>query len=230
MVLFEDKELEESVMSGESCIAVPVEIFKDRNGKTVILTYSVFEDAARELEKSFDDLLSEDALSFIDEKIKGEMKKLRYVHMPHEYEFMTEYKLTPGCSVNRFENEYVTAIRDNATLQKLCENSVCDIEMDDGEDDVIYAVVKDGEILSYAGINDLDRGETSVEISVETAPDYMNMGYGSASVSALCDELLKKGKNVLYKTAKTNKPSIALAEKCGFEYTGERYSYYCEKI
>lgn len=230
MILFEDKELEESVLSGESCIAIPLEIFKDKNGKFVILTYECFEKIAKELEDGFEDLLSDESLAFINEKLKTEMKKLSYFHMPHEYEFMVEYKLSPNEKAIAFENGYLTAIRDNATLEKLCENSVCDIEMDDGCDDVIYAVVKDGEILSYAGINDLDRGEKSVEISVETAPDHMNLGYGAAVVSALTNELLEKGKTVFYKTAITNEASVALAKKCGFDYVGERYSYYCEKV
>ena len=124
----------------------------------------------------------------------------------------------------------VHMISSNAVLSKICELSGCDIEIADDGEDVIFAVLDEGRLLAYAGMNDVEYEDNSVEISVETAPEHRRLGYGSACVSALTKHLTDKGMTVRYKCSRDNTNSSALAEKCGFKLEGERFSFVCERI
>ena len=71
MLRFESPELERSVLSGESCIAVPIEIYVPVCGEPVVTAYSFCGNAARSaIEKFGDDILSDRALEYIDKEFK----------------------------------------------------------------------------------------------------------------------------------------------------------------
>lgn len=231
MIQFEDEKLEKFVLSGQSCIAVPIEIYVPAAGDAVITAYRVCSDTAREFESRFCGAeLSGKALEWLENELSSfaENNNCRRFHSDNEK--MLEYEISDISQLNKNEiNGKCKMISDNSELAVLCENTGCDIEIDGG-DDVIFAVAKDGVILSYAGVNDLDYEGISLEISVETMPDSMRRGYGSACVSALSEYLLGRGYKVLYKCSSNNTPSAALAEKCGFTLSGTRFSFTYERI
>ena len=140
---------------------------------------------------------------------------------------MLEYVMNDAAELKIKTDIVPQIISSNDELEILCENTGCSIELEDDGEDILFAVVENGIILSYAGMNDLHYDDGSVEISVETAPDKRRQGYGIACVAALTSHLLVKGKTVRYKCSLFNKPSSALAEKCGFSLEGKRYSYIC---
>lgn len=228
MLKFENPELEKSVLSHESCIAVPFEAFQTPSGEISVLTYSFCEKPAREyLEKFTGDIFSNSSVEWLNSAFGKVMDKAGYEHYSHEGEMMLEYVLTDTESLCRKGRREAEMISSNSDLQALCENTGCSIEINDDGEDVLFAVIEDGKILSYAGINDISYGDGSVEISVETSPDRRREGLGFSCVSCLSEHLLKKGKSIRYKCSLFNKPSSALAEKCGFSLEGKRYSYIC---
>lgn len=231
MIKLEDKELEKFVLSGQSCIAVPVEIYVPVNGETEITAYSICRDTAEKFEGKFrGSELSSEALSWLESKLCAFAENAGYKRFHGDNERMLEYEISNVCHLNKnIKNDKCRIISDNSELAVLCENTGCDIEIDGG-DDVIFAVVENGVILSYAGVNDLDYDGISLEISVETMPDEMRKGYGSACVVALSEYLIGRGYRVLYKCSSNNIASAALAEKCGFEFLGTRFSYTYERI
>lgn len=232
MIVIENEELEKSVLAGVSCIAVPVEVFVPADGEPVITTYSACRDAAKEWEDKFSpDLLSDRSVRYIENKMSAFAEKLGYRHFESENTFMTEYVFTPSMQLTKKDfSVKVHKISSNAVLEKLCEASGCDIEIADDGEDVVFAVVEDGCILAYAGMNDVFYSDNSVEISVETAPDCRRRGYGEACVAALTEHLVSKGITVRYKCSMDNTPSCALAEKLGFRLDGARYSFVCERV
>lgn len=230
MVILENQELESSVVTGESCIAVPIEVFEKSDGEVTVLSYSFCRDTAERFSAEFDgELFSEKARKWLDEKLDGKMRELGYEHYSHEGEMMLEYVLEDAARLSK-PTVKAQPVNDNAELEKLCESTGCSIELNDDGEDILFAVVEDGIILSYAGMNDVVYDDRSVEISVETAPDRRREGLGFACVTALCEHILNKGKCVRYKCSVYNKASSALAEKCGFSLEGKRFSYICGRI
>ena len=231
MISFESYELEKSVLTNESCIAVPFEVFQKADGECDILTYSFCEELAREYcEKFRGDVFSNAAIEWVCDRFGAKMKEIGYEHYSHEGEMMLEYVMSDETRLVKDGRCKVSLITSNAELEELCQNTGCSIELNDDGEDVLFAVVEKGKILSYAGVNDLTYGDGSVEISVETAPDRRREGFGFSCVSALTEHLLKRGKSVRYKCSVMNRPSFALAEKCGFSLEGKRYSFICGLI
>jgi len=192
----------------------------------------MFLDIAKTWERDFgENLLSGESVSWLDAQLSEQVKKLGYARFESENELMAEYIATHDMQLTKIVcSAKVHRIYSNAVLQKLCEASGCDIEIADDGEDVIFAVVENGRILAYAGMNDVLYNDGSVEISVETAPDERRKGYGISCVYELLKYLLDKGICVRYKCALSNCASSALAEKCGFELEGIRFSYVCERI
>ena len=231
MIILENSELENAVVSGESCIAVPIEVFENTKGETTVLTYSFCRNIAEEFLSEFQgNLFSNSAVIWLGEHLEDLMKKLGYEHYSHEGELMLEYVLSDIEKLSPDATHEVVQVSDNRELERLCESTGCSIELNDSGEDVLFAVVEDDKILSYAGMNDVFYEDSSVEISVETSPERRREGLGLACVCALCKHILKKGKRVRYKCSAYNKPSSALAEKCGFSLEGKRYSYVCSRI
>lgn len=230
--MIESYELEKEVLAGLSCIAVPIEIFVPKIGEPIITVYSFCRENAEDFEQRFKgDLLCKVAIATLENEFKTIAENIGYRHFHCENEMMLEYAFEPdmqltniGCSAR------VHKISSNAVLRELCENSGCDIEIADDGEDIIFAVVDNGMLLAYAGINDVIYADNSVEISVETAPEHRRKGYGLACVYELTKHLILKGKKVRYKCSEDNLASSALAEKCGFVLEGKRYSYVCERI
>ena len=232
MIVIENKELEKAVLAGVSCIAVPLEVFVPTSGEAVITTYSFCKDIAKKWEaRYFEDILCEEALGWVEEELKTVAENIGYERFFSENESMLEYVMEPGMQMPNFEScVKVHTISSNVVLSALCENSGYDIEIADDGEDLIFAVVENGCILAYAGMNDVLYDDGSVEISVETAPDERRKGYGAACVAALVNHLLNKGIAVRYKCAEENTPSSCLAEKLGFALEGKRKSFVFEKI
>lgn len=232
MIVVENPKLEQSVLKGISCIAVPVEVFVPQKGEAIVTTYSFCVDVAgRWEEKHKDELLSDAAVECLKADFETIAENIGYRYFLSENEYMLEYKFTPDMRLTKSTDEIkVHKISSNAVLSKLCAASGCDIEIADDGEDILFAVVEDGMLCAYAGMNDVIYDDGSVEISVETAPEHRRQGYGLACVEALVTHLVNKGITVRYKCSKLNAPSSALAEKCGFVLDGKRFSFVCEKI
>ncbi|MBQ4067351.1 MAG: GNAT family N-acetyltransferase [Clostridia bacterium] len=232
MVISENMKLEKTVVNGVSCIAVPIEAFVPVKGEPVICSYSFCIAKAEEWEKRyFGKLLSSESLCWLEKEFSAIAENIGYRRVLTENDTMLEYVLAPGMHLPKSCGEIKThKISSNVVLGELCRASGCDIEIADDGEDIIFAVVDNGELLAYAGMNDVSYEDESVEISVETSPAHRRKGYGAACVKALSKHLADKGKTIRYKCADTNYASVALAERCGFVLEGTRFSFVCEKI
>ena len=102
MLRFESAELEKEVLSGGSCIAVPIEIFVPTRGEPIVTAYSFCEDAARRLiEKFGDDLLSDKALKYTDGEFKAIAENIGYRHDEHENQMILEYEMRDMSQLNK---------------------------------------------------------------------------------------------------------------------------------
>lgn len=89
-----------------------------------------------------------------------------------------------------------------------------------------FAVIENGEIVSAAVTHDpVTEEEQLAEITVETVPAARRKGYASACVAALARELLSRGILVLYSCHSTNRASLAVAKKVGFEQYAQFYRF-----
>ena len=227
MIIYEDRELEAMVLSGDSCIAVPFEIFVPTSGEAQITTYSCFGNIAEKFVELFaDNMLSSDALNWLDRKLYADVKMFGYEHCLEDVHFMNEYSLSDATLLKKCDMDDVMIVSSEVELEQY------DLSLIDGLviDDESAVIVKDNKLVSVASANDVAFEDRSIELFVETDSDYRNMGYGAATVCALSEMYLARGISVRYKCAKNNHASIKLAEKCGFEKNGERYSYVCFAI
>ncbi len=231
MIRTEDEKLEREVLAGVSCIAIPIEIFSPLNGEPEITVYSFCTNDAEEWFSRFsDDLLSEEAVNYLKNRFSAIAEKIGYTYFESENELMNEFVFLPQMQVQKTEiGIKVHKISSNAVLSEICRASGCDIEIADDGEDIVFAVVENGILMAYAGMNDVVYPDGSVEISVETAPNARRKGYGYACVSALTSHLNEKGITVRYKCSADNTASFALAEKCGFLFEGRRFSFVCER-
>lgn len=224
MICFEDRELEEMVLSGNSCIAVPIEIYVPLDAEIQIITYSCFGKVAEEFQRIFKESpLSEKAIEWLDQKIYSDVKMFGYEHSFEPIHMMSEFvisKLSQLQKVNTCDVEFVSSESD------LAEYDISLIE-DISVDRDAAVVIKDNKLVSIACVNDVSFDDDSVELFVETDSEYRNIGYGSAVVSAIAEKYLKKGLTVRYKCARSNEASVKLANKCGFVKCAERFSYVC---
>lgn len=78
----------------------------------------------------------------------------------------------------------------------------------------------DGDVAASASLN--WQSPHFAEISVNTASQYRQRGWGRSVVSALVQHLLASGRTPLYVASEQNQASIKLAQGVGFVYTGAR--------
>ena len=228
MILIEDKELEESVIAGVSCIAVPFEIWVPENGESQITVYSYFEKVAEKYESIFGNRAVEaNALNWLEEELYAPVKDLGYEHQEEEDHHLCEYAIDDLSQLrNCVGSADVKLVSGEDEIGASEKELISDIHIDDPA----AVVVKDDKLVCVACVNDIAYDDESLEIYVETLPEYRGVGLATDAVYTLVKAILEKGKAVRYICAKNNFASVRVAEKCGFAKTGERYSYVCYSI
>lgn len=226
-ILIEDKFTEDAVMDGEMCISVPFEITILSSGEKYVRCLSCFKGVADEFVKKFgNDPFSRDAKDFVRAELFDKMNSIGYETDADERGHLVYYSadetFVPTADTAAIETVMlsVTSEFDN---YKIPDSMFA--ELDDGDElDVCFAVVLDDRIVSYAAINDMSE-DGSLEINVETEPEYRGKGFGSAVVSALVNYLVSKGEKVSYCSEKNNASSISVAQKIGLRFEKESYSF-----
>lgn len=225
-IVNEDEEFESFIMNGHGDIAVPFCI-TEKNGDFVITVYSRFADVAKEFSAAYADRpFSTEARNFISEKLDCAMRAAGFVHSDEDSPITVRYEIELSALNKELLGEYETVmISTNAEFERYHNDIYRDAEFDDGDDnDVCFAVIKDGCIVSFAGVNDI-RDEGCLDINVETSEMYRKQGYGSAVTAALANYLLKKGECVCYNCLKSNTASCRTAERAGFVKQSTVYSH-----
>lgn len=215
-----DTEGEAFVRENAFDIAVPIHV-EENNGEAKIFAYPAVARLCEEYEKRFTaELFSDAALDFLREGCKDFCNTLGYKEEKHPknwgYNFICEYN-SPDADI------VCERIRRDGKYKNL---TTFDIAACLAYERVIYAVVKDGQIVSVAVTCEAPCKEYDlVEIGTETAVGYRGNGYAKAAVRALSAHLCAKGYRVLYKCHHENLASTAVARGAGFAQVG-RFFYY----
>lgn len=227
-MVLEDGDLEEFVMSGESDIAVPIEFFVPVEGEARLTVYSAFSEVAKGFISRFSsDLFSSEALGYLDSAFTQPMMEAGYrKDIRGDYRILSYSSVGADIKPPVCELEIVK-ISSNEEFEKYYNDTTRDVEFDpDDPCDVCFAAIENGNIVSYAAVNDLSEDDT-VEINVETCPHARGRGLATAVVSSLCHYLMGFGETVGYRCRISNAASVRVAEKVGLKMTGEGYSFVC---
>ncbi len=215
-----DTEGQEFVLETEFDIAVPVHV-EQLNGETKVFAYPCVADLCQEYEKRYaDDLFSDAALDFLRSGCEDFRKAYGYREEKHPknwgYNFL--------CYENTADDDVpCERIRRAGKYKNL---TTFDIAECLAFERVIFAIVKDGQIVSVAATSEApQKGAEWVEIGTETAVGYRGNGYSKAAVRALAAFLTAKGYKVLYKCHHENLASTAVARGADFDEVG-RFFYY----
>ena len=114
-----------------------------------------------------------------------------------------------------------------AELEKLCFSEPWSEKaiLEEAERGFFIAAYVGGEFAGYAGmLCVLDERDIC---NVATAPEFRGKGVGKALVAALIESARKSGASVIMlEVRKSNAAAIALYEKAGFAFVGERKNFY----
>lgn len=224
-IVFEDAELEKFVLSGDSPVALPFEIFVPVSGEAELTAYSCFENEALEFARRFsDDPLCPAAQDFLTGAAKAEMERAGYFADSRSDNLIRCFTAEKGYK-SKAECPYeIVKISTNKEFERYYNNASRDVELDDGDPcDVCFAAVSEDVILSFAGVNDL-RDDGAYEINVETAVQSRGQGCAAAVAGALAEYLDSLGERASYRCRSSNRASIRVAEKCGFTERGACFS------
>lgn len=228
---FEDADLEEFVLSGESDIAIPIQVTQSADGEVSVTAYLKYKLEAEQFCRVFAaDPFSDGAKEYLESVFSPLMKKLGY-RFEREYDqTVLSYEAECGKLQDVPCDAKIIFIGTNEELSSLYLGTTRDFEIDDDDPaDVAFAAVQGNVALSVATVNDYSE-DGSVEINVETAKNERDKGYGAAVTSALCRHLLSLGERVSYRCRASNGASRRVAEKCGLTYKGKTFYYLCYKI
>ena len=223
MLEIEDLSLENELFEGRAETLVPIEITRSK-GETRIVTFSRILDVARELEKKFSsDPFSDNAISFVEEKMAEIIKKWGYFtddYFPKHIltylaEDIDESLILPTTKMIKSTDGY-----ENLTEYEL-------EPIDNSSDEVYFVTETDGKIVSVCEMNAEDAFLGATEINVFTAEDYRKKGYAQSNATAMVKYLASLGRKVAYTAPIDNKSSVHVAEQCGFKLIAETYYYIC---
>ena len=205
----------------DMAIPVHVEAFED---EVKIFSYPSAEKVCREYEEKYkNNLFSEDALEFIRNGCTNFRNELSY----REEKYPDNWGYNFILDTINYENSEAERIRRDGKYKNL---TTFDISSCLAHERVIFAIVKEGQIISLAVTTEApQKGADWIEIGTETAPAYRGNGYSTAAVCALSAFLISKGFRVLYKCHHRNLASVSVAKRAGFKEVGKFYYYVLKK-
>lgn len=220
-----DSEGESFIRENLFDIAVPVHV-EQFNGDTKIFAYPFAKKLCEEYEERFaDDLFSDDALDFLRDGCGNFCNELGYQEEKHPKNWGYNFVCASNTSDEVIKCE---RIRRDGKYKNLTTFNIAECL---AYERVIYAVVKEGQIVSVAVTSEaVSSAEDIIEIGTETAVGYRQNGYSAAAVRALSEFLCAKGLKVLYKCHRENIASAAVARKAGFDEVGKFFYYVLRKV
>lgn len=220
-----DNEGENFIRENLFDIAVPIHV-EVMKGETKIFAYPSAKELCEEYEKRFaEDLFSDAALDFLRDGCDNFRNELGYIEEKHPknwgYNFI--------CDANKASEDITCErIRRDRKYKNLTTFNIAECV---AYERVIYAVVKEGQIVSVAVTSEsVSEAKDIIEIGTETAVGYRNNGYSAAAVRALSEFLCTKGLRVLYKCHHENVASAAVARSSGFDEVGKFFYYVLRKV
>lgn len=219
-----DSEGESFIRESLFDIAVPVHV--EQFGTEIkIFAYPFAKKLCEEYENRFaDNLFSDEALDFLRDGCKDFCNELGY----KEEKYPKNWGYNFVCTQNTANEEIkCERIRRDGKYKNLTTFNIAECL---AYERVIYAVVKEGQIVSVAVTSEsISNAKDIIEIGTETAVGYRKNGYSTAVVRALSEFLCAKGLEVLYKCHHENVASTSVARGAGFEEVGKFFYYVLRK-
>lgn len=223
MVTRAEKAFERFSLSKYGMTALPIAVRESTDGR---LTYTAYRGLLRRLrafERSGTDPFSADGIKHLYELAEPLMRRHGYTAREGE-EIILDYAAYAPLP----KGECETVIIKNSTQLAEYEPDTTSwrLELDaDDPADVICAVIKDGHLVAFAGVNDL-ASDDSCELNVECAAPYRRRGYAVACVRGLCNYLFETlhVECVTYKCRLGNRASVKTAESAGFAPVGRSFT------
>lgn len=218
-----DSDGEELVRETGFDMAIPVHV-EEFEGEVKVFAYPLVAKTCEEYENKYrGELFSEDALDYIRDGCAEFRKELGYREEKYPKNWGYNFVLD---SIEEQETE-AERIRRDGKYKNLTTFNIADCL---AYERVIFAIVKDGQIVSVAVTSEpLKKDAEWIEIGTETAVGFRGNGYSTAAVRALSALLIKKGYRVLYKCHHQNTASVAVARRAGFNEVGKFYYYVLKK-
>lgn len=222
-IKLESKDFEEAVLSGETDIAVPIEITESAE-EIEILTYTICKDIAEEFVALHgNDPITAESISWLNDHVSPVMENFGFCPPDVPRQWVNKYIATSPYNALT-DDGIAISVHHSEDGYDLSEFDIID------DDSPVAVKVVDGNVVSVAYVNDLFCGVASAEIGVDTLPAYRKMGYGAACVSALAAYLFENGvTTVLYHTYSDNIASNSTAKKAGFTKAAKIFSCACYK-
>ena len=219
MIVFEEKQFEESVFAQDCPLAVPVQITVDHAAQAgeglTLLVFSFCGEIARAFEERFAaDPLGEDAIAWLRDARAEKMAPFGYDECDIESYPLYDYRpeslrrdvILPGCAL-------ISTLDGEEWDELPLDEFALDPE---NPADRMAVIREDGRIVCYAGINDISEEEGSAELTVECEEKWRERGYGASCTALLAEHLSSLGQPVQYVTSHLNLPSVKCAERAGF--------------
>ena len=215
MIVLEKPEFERLVFAEESPLAVPAELTLYDGGKLRILCYSFAGDLCRRFEERFSaDPLSHEAVEWLTDALRPLMEPFGYDEADTADYPLIDYRpgkalltdTAPAVLISTLEGERWDG-----------ELALDEFALDPSNPADRMAVVRDedGQIVCFAGLNDISEDEGFCEMNVECAETWRGRGFGPACTALLTSYLTGMGERVQYLTSHLNEPSVRCAEKAG---------------
>lgn len=192
------------------------------------ILWQVYEDIYPELrfleEMSEDEIFSEEQSERIITVCDGFLSKRGY---SLRYGKLVRYVINDRNKVNK------SLVLDSSEVILEDHGYESDVELHTeelSEGYICFGTVIDGRIVSVATENPHGEEDTDIDIGVDTAEGYRGRGYAASNVASLVYYLLDTGVTVTYTAEDGNLPSMALAEKVGFDKYARIFQVFGTKL
>lgn len=228
MINYENLEFEKEIFGSESCLAVPMEVSCLADGSVELLVYSFCGKVAEEFIEQFEkNPFSGEAVSYLMDWLTPKMAAMGYTLTdPRNHAYVelrcaspNQTKILHDCEIiDTLEGEQWEELELDAFMLEPTEPS-----------DRMAVIRRDGRIVCYAGLNDLNEEDGLLELTVECEEAYRKQGFGASCVAVLSDYLMNLGQEVKYVTAERNLASLQTAEAAGFTFFKKVLPFVCQK-
>ncbi len=225
MLTIED---ESEILKSEYPMIVPV-LIDEYNGDYEIEAYHGVEKTAEEFHSLFwGHFFSEKAIDWLDLHLRDYVESLGYLReCTGKYRWYDRYEANDAESLNSDLILPSTSLLCEGEYEFLVSFSLAE-QLSKGLQSFVTLI--GNKIVSIATVNEHDNEQKMLEITVETAPEYRNNGYGLSNTVALAGYLIENGYTVAYACSRYNRASQSIAKKAGFRKNGRFYAYTAYKL